>query len=40
MYSPQYQSGPTRVAGKVFTVKFAPKDDKDAPKLQGNYVSV
>ncbi|KAH8901779.1 RraA-like protein [Thozetella sp. PMI_491] len=38
MYSPQLQSGSTKVIGPVMTVKFAPKSDTSAPKLKGNYV--
>lgn len=38
MYSPEYRNGGTKIVGRAFTVKFAPKDDKNAPKLQGNYV--
>lgn len=38
MYSPAYQSGPTKIVGQAFTVKFAAKDDTSAPKLKGNYV--
>ena len=38
MRSPEYQAGPTKIVGPVFTVKFAPKTDATAPKLQGNYV--
>lgn len=39
MYSPEFQSGKTKIAGKVFSVKFVPKEDQESPKLQGNYVS-
>lgn len=38
LYSPEYQSGPTKIIGKAMTVKFVPKADIDAPSLQGNYV--
>ncbi|KAF2182380.1 RraA-like protein [Zopfia rhizophila CBS 207.26] len=38
LYSPEYQSGPTKIVGQVFTVKFVPKEDVEAPKLQGNYI--
>lgn len=38
MYSPHFQSGPTKIAGPVFTVKFAPKNDVVAPKVSGHYV--
>ncbi|KAL1844769.1 hypothetical protein VTK73DRAFT_1824 [Phialemonium thermophilum] len=38
MYSPEFQAGQTKIVGPVFTVKFAPKDDAGAPKLQGNYI--
>ncbi|KAI4593038.1 hypothetical protein KJ359_010124 [Pestalotiopsis sp. 9143b] len=38
MYSPHFQNGPTRIVGQAMTVKFAPKSDKDAPKLQGHYI--
>lgn len=40
MYSPAYQSGPTKIVGQAFTVKFAAKDDSSAPKLKGNYVCI
>lgn len=40
MYSPAYQSGPTKIVGQAFTVKFAAKDDTSAPKLKGNYVCI
>lgn len=40
MYSPAFQSGPTKIVGKAFTVKFAAKDDTSAPKLKGNYVCI
>lgn len=39
MYSPQFQSGGTRIIGQAFTVRFVPKADTTSPKLQGNYVS-
>lgn len=38
MYSPKYRTGETKIVGRAFTVKFAPKEDKNAPKVQGNYV--
>ncbi|KAN0085001.1 Ribonuclease E inhibitor RraA/Dimethylmenaquinone methyltransferase [Elaphomyces granulatus] len=38
MYSPHFQSGPTKIAGPVFTVKFAPKNDAVAPKISGHYI--
>ncbi|ETS78381.1 hypothetical protein PFICI_10443 [Pestalotiopsis fici W106-1] len=38
MYSPQFQNGPTRIVGPAMTVKFAPKSDQNAPKIQGNYI--
>ncbi|KAH9985277.1 RraA-like protein [Xylariaceae sp. FL0662B] len=38
MYSPQSQSGPTKIVGPAMTVKFASKSEKDAPKLKGNYI--
>ena len=38
MYSPVFQSGPTKVVGQAFTVKFVPNTDESAPKLKGNYV--
>ncbi|KAK2616039.1 hypothetical protein N8I77_002756 [Diaporthe amygdali] len=38
MYSPEYRTGKTKFVGQAFTVKFAPKEDKDAPKVQGNYI--
>ncbi|KAF7532984.1 hypothetical protein G7054_g7469 [Neopestalotiopsis clavispora] len=38
MYSPHFQNGPTRIIGPAMTVKFAPKSDQKAPKLQGNYI--
>jgi regulator of RNase E activity RraA len=39
MYSPAFQAGPTKIIGRVFTVKFVPKADKDAKKMNGNYVN-
>ena len=39
MFSPEYRSGPTKIVGPAMTVKFAPKSDTNAPKIQGNYVS-
>ncbi|GFN21290.1 RraA family protein [Aspergillus tubingensis] len=38
MYSPEFQAGETKVVGQAFTVKFVPKSDEAAPKLQGNYI--
>jgi hypothetical protein len=38
MYSPTFQSGPTRIIGPVWTVKFVPKSDVEAPKIKGHYV--
>ncbi|KAF2972629.1 hypothetical protein GQX73_g886 [Xylaria multiplex] len=38
LYSPQFQSGETKIVGPAMTVKFAPKSDKDAPKVKGNYI--
>lgn len=38
MYSPEFQAGETKIIGQAFTVKFVPKSDESAPKLQGNYV--
>ncbi|KAJ5232407.1 hypothetical protein N7468_005363 [Penicillium chermesinum] len=38
MYSPEFQAGETKLVGQAFTVKFVPKSDQDAPKLQGNYI--
>jgi hypothetical protein len=38
MYSPTFQSGPTRIIGPVFTVKFVPKSDDEAPRIKGHYV--
>lgn len=40
MYSPEFQAGDTTIVGQAFTVKFVPKSDESAPKLQGNYVSM
>lgn len=40
MYSPVFQSGPTKIVGEAFTVKFVPKSDTESPKVQGNYVSL
>lgn len=40
IYSPEFQSGETRLIGQAYTVKFAPKTDEAAPKLQGNYVGL
>lgn len=38
MFSPEFQSGSTKIVGKAFTVKMVLKSETDAPKLQGNYV--
>ncbi|KAF4535762.1 Ribonuclease e inhibitor rraa dimethylmenaquinone methyltransferase protein [Lasiodiplodia theobromae] len=38
MYSPVFQSGPTKIVGEAFTVKFVPKSDTESPKVQGNYI--
>ncbi|CAG7934910.1 unnamed protein product [Penicillium olsonii] len=38
MQSPQFQAGETKIVGQAFTVKFVPKSDTSAPKLQGNYI--
>lgn len=38
LYSPEFQSGETKIVGRAFTVKFVPKTDEVAPKLSGNYV--
>ncbi|TEA14946.1 4-hydroxy-4-methyl-2-oxoglutarate aldolase [Colletotrichum sidae] len=38
LYSPEYQAGKTKIVGPVFTVKFAPKSDKSAPRVKGNYI--
>ncbi|KAF7547234.1 hypothetical protein G7Z17_g7873 [Cylindrodendrum hubeiense] len=39
MYSPNVQGGgDTKIVGRAFTVKFAPKSNTDAPKLKGNYI--
>jgi hypothetical protein len=40
MYSPALQSGPTRIIGPVWTVKFVSKSDLEAPKIKGHYVRV
>ena len=39
MHSPVFQAGLTKIVGPAFTVKFVPKDDKDSPSLENNYVS-
>lgn len=39
MYSPQFQSGPTKIAGQVYTVKLVPRSDVTSPELQGHYVN-
>lgn len=38
IYSPGYRTGKTKTVGQAFTVKFVTKEDKNAPKVQGNYV--
>ncbi|KAI1387023.1 ribonuclease E inhibitor RraA/Dimethylmenaquinone methyltransferase [Hypoxylon trugodes] len=38
MYSPSFRAETTKIVGPVFTVKFAPKADKQAPKVEGNYI--
>jgi hypothetical protein len=38
MYSPEHQSGPTKIVGRAFTVKFVRNEDADAPKPEGHYV--
>ncbi|OAL51421.1 RraA-like protein [Pyrenochaeta sp. DS3sAY3a] len=38
MYSPQFQSGNTKIVGPAYTVKFVPKSDTNAPKPDGNYI--
>ena len=40
MYSPEFQSGETKLIDQAYTVKFVPKTDKAAPKVQGNYVNL
>ncbi|KAL4789675.1 ribonuclease E inhibitor RraA/Dimethylmenaquinone methyltransferase [Aspergillus venezuelensis] len=40
LYSPEFQAGDTKIVGQAFTVKFVPKDNADAPKLQGNYIDM
>jgi regulator of RNase E activity RraA len=39
LHSPHFQSGPTKIVGPVYTVKFVPKADIIAPKLSGHYVN-
>ncbi|KAM5350406.1 hypothetical protein ACJ41O_006911 [Fusarium nematophilum] len=38
LHSPEFQAGKTKIVGPVFTVKFASKTDKGAPKVKGNYI--
>ncbi|KAK7699171.1 hypothetical protein SLS57_012449 [Botryosphaeria dothidea] len=38
MYSPAYRAGNTKIVGRAFIVKFAPKADTAAPKVKGNYL--
>lgn len=38
MYSPEFQSGETKLIGQAYTVKFVPKTDEAAPKVQGDYI--
>ncbi len=40
MYSPEFQPGETKLIGQAHTVKFVPKTDEAAPKVQGNYVNI
>ncbi|OJJ08157.1 hypothetical protein ASPVEDRAFT_155873 [Aspergillus versicolor CBS 583.65] len=40
IYSPEFQSGETKIVGQAFTVKFVPKTDEAAPKLSGNYIDM
>ncbi|KAL3462655.1 ribonuclease E inhibitor RraA/Dimethylmenaquinone methyltransferase, partial [Aspergillus heterothallicus] len=40
MYSPEFQAGDTKIVGQAFTVKFVPKTDDVAPKLEGNYIDM
>ncbi|KAK1142330.1 hypothetical protein N8T08_007881 [Aspergillus melleus] len=40
LYSPDFQSGETKLIGQAFTVKFVPKSDVTAPKLEGNYIDM
>ena len=40
MYSPNFQSGPTKLVGQAFTVKFVLNTSEAAPKLSGNYVRI
>lgn len=36
MYSLEYRTGKMKIVWQNFTVKFVPKVDKNAPKVQGN----
>ncbi|KAK4500184.1 hypothetical protein PRZ48_008370 [Zasmidium cellare] len=38
MFSPEFQSGSTKIVGKAFTVKMVLKSETNAPKVQGNYI--
>ncbi|KAL3495800.1 ribonuclease E inhibitor RraA/Dimethylmenaquinone methyltransferase [Aspergillus germanicus] len=40
LYSPEFQTGDTKIVGQAFTVKFVPKSDEAAPKLEGNYIDM
>ncbi|RIA97722.1 ribonuclease E inhibitor RraA/Dimethylmenaquinone methyltransferase [Glomus cerebriforme] len=37
MFSPEYQSGDTKLVGPVYTVKIVPKSDTTSPKLATSY---
>jgi regulator of RNase E activity RraA len=37
MWSPERQSGPTKIVGPAYTVKYVPVADA-APKLESHYV--
>jgi hypothetical protein len=37
MWSPERQSGPTKIVGPAYTVKYVPVTDA-APKLESHYV--
>ncbi|CAB4374245.1 RraA-like protein [Rhizophagus irregularis] len=38
MFSPEYQSGDTKLVGPVYTVKLVPKSDTTSPKIDKSYV--
>lgn len=39
LWSPDRQSGDTKIIGPAYTVKYVPVADTESPKLAGHYVS-